>query len=116
MWARPARRDPHAPVMLIRNRAQPDTPGINIFEHDGTLRMNQNCSVEELDGSRYSRARERSDRGWIDVPSEYVRTQTISGHRLPMSFPAQVDEMVLDIPADNPSIEIIVTGDSRDHQ
>ena len=103
-----AQRDPNAPVMLVSDPARPDTPGINIFEHDGALRMNLNCSVEELPASKYSRVREWSDRGWIDVSREYVRMQTISGRRLPMSAPALVDEIVLDIPADNPEIWISV--------
>ena len=103
-----ARRDPNAPVMLVSDPDRPDMPGINIFEHDGTLRMNENCSVEELHGSKYSRVREWSSRGWIDVSREYVRKRTISGRRLPMSVPALVDEVVLDMPTDNPAIWINV--------
>ena len=99
-----AQQDPKAPVLLVSDPARPEIPGINIFEHDGTLRMKENCSVEELHGSTYSHVREWSDRGWIDVPSQYVRKQTVSGSRLPMSVPARVDEIVLDIPADNPGI------------
>ena len=63
-----ARRDPNASTMLISDPARPDIPSINIFEHEGILRMPMNCSVEELDGSKYSRVREWSDCGWMDVP------------------------------------------------
>ncbi len=103
-----AQQDPRAPVLLVSDPTRPEVPGINIFEHDGTLRMKENCSVEELHGSKYSRVREFGDRGSIEVPSGYVRNQTISGHRLPMSYPARVDEMVLAVRADNPEIWIRV--------
>ena len=108
-----AQHDPNAPVLLVSNPARPEIPGINIFEHDGTLRMRENCSVEELHGSKYSRVRELGNRGLIEVPSEYVRKRTISGHRLPMSYPARVDEMVLAVPRNNPAIEISITPASQ---
>ena len=68
------------------------------------LRMSLNCSIEELDGSDYSRVREWSGSGWIDVRGQHVKKRTISGRRLPMSVPAKVGELVLDIPAGNPAI------------
>ncbi len=109
-----AQRDPNAPVFLVSDPDRPDLPGINIFEHNGTLRMNENCSVEELHASKYTRVREWSGRKWRAVPRKYVRNQSISGERLPMSYPARVEEMVLDIPADNPAIEIKITRESSD--
>ena len=109
-----AQRDPNAPVLQVSNPSRPDLPAVDIFQHDGTFRMNENCAVEELHGTKYSEVREWTGRGWLEVPKTDVMNQTIGGQRLPSSFPAHVDQMVLDIPAGNPELWIRFVRESCD--
>ena len=97
-----AGHDPRAPVFRVS--AAPGEPGIDIFEHKGVLTERVNCSVEELQVSTYSRVRELRGGHWREMPHRQVQNQAIGGQRLPTTYPARVDEMVLDVPADNPEL------------
>lgn len=103
------KRDPSAPLVLVRDPARPEIPPVNLFEHNCELTWDVNLPVDEILPSKYSQVSEWTGRDWLKVNASYVKNNNISGHDPPMSYPARVEDMLLEVPRSNPEIHLEVT-------